>query len=383
MSEKIVQLTIDDYEEIIEFINMVFAIQGPVNFPEILPKLYQPTDEHMRCNWAIKRNGEIRAAIGLFPMALHLGDSTLNARGIGGVSVHPDDRGKGDMQKLVRHCIHLMREEDVQLSWLSGHRQRYGYFGYEIGGIKYTFSVQADNVRHALGERSPVRFESLQRGDKERLSKIANWHERQILRVERPQAQLYEILSGWSNEPFSALNSNDEFIGYVVSGMEGNSVKELAGENTDASLDIISAWTKKQGALVTIETPPFVSSLTTALSRLCESFCTVETGNWRVFNWPAVLTAALKAKNQMTPMANGSIRIAIENHDCYELVVDGESAVCRPTFATPDIYCDEKTATALFFHSYPIDLTLSSIPKNSVLRQWLPLPLTISKQDEV
>ena len=383
MQEKLLQLDANDFEETIRFLNIVFAVYGPINFPEFLPKLYKPTDEHMRCNWAIKRNNEIRAVIGLFPFNMRLGNAALKAVGIGGVSVHPDDRGRGYMQKLMFHCLNLMKEQGVQVSWLSGQRQRYGYFGYEIGGLKYRFTLQSDNVRHGLGSTQPVRFDPLMEADEKWLNKISNWHEQNLLRVERPEILLYDTLSGWGNDPFIALNSRNEPIGYVVANPTGRCILELAAEHENGLKDIIAAWTMQLNEKVEIETPPVVSPLTTMLSRVCESFCTVETGNWRVFDWPGVLSATMSAKNKMAPLANGAVRIAIGANDSIELVVDNGKTTSRPTLALPDIQCDEKTAVSLFFRNTPIDLMMPAIPADSVLRNWLPLPLSIFKQDEV
>jgi hypothetical protein len=49
MEYKIIRLSNIDYGEAIDFINMVFSMNYyPCNFPEMLPVLYKPTEEHIK-----------------------------------------------------------------------------------------------------------------------------------------------------------------------------------------------------------------------------------------------------------------------------------------------------------------------------------------------
>ena len=69
MSERIVQLTAADFEEAMDLLNYTFSYShGPHDFPSLLPKLYRPTDEHMGCNYAIRRDGRLVAAVGVFSL---------------------------------------------------------------------------------------------------------------------------------------------------------------------------------------------------------------------------------------------------------------------------------------------------------------------------
>ena len=53
-----------DFEDAIDFMNLVFSAHGPIDFTQLLPALYQPTDEQMGWNWAVRENGRIRAVVG-------------------------------------------------------------------------------------------------------------------------------------------------------------------------------------------------------------------------------------------------------------------------------------------------------------------------------
>ncbi|MCK5030574.1 MAG: hypothetical protein KAR64_03830 [Thermoplasmatales archaeon] len=59
MEHKIIRLSRKDYSEAIDFINMVFSMNYyPHNSPEMLPVLYKPTEEHMKCHYVIKKEGK-------------------------------------------------------------------------------------------------------------------------------------------------------------------------------------------------------------------------------------------------------------------------------------------------------------------------------------
>ena len=65
---KVEQLTANDFEEAMDFMNLVFGAHGPHDFASLLPALYQPTDELMKCIWAIRESGRIVAIVGYHPL---------------------------------------------------------------------------------------------------------------------------------------------------------------------------------------------------------------------------------------------------------------------------------------------------------------------------
>ena len=69
MRERIVQLTATDFQEAVDLINYAFSYShGPHDVLSLLPKVYQPTDQHMGCNHAIRRDGRLVAIAGVFPL---------------------------------------------------------------------------------------------------------------------------------------------------------------------------------------------------------------------------------------------------------------------------------------------------------------------------
>lgn len=125
---EVIRLKAQDYDDAIAFLNLVFGKEHRVSdFAKMLPIIYRPTDEHMNCNFAVRENGEIRGIVGLFPAEMKVGGTILKLGGIGSVSSHPQDRGKGWMKLLMGQAIAEMANTEVDISWLGGFRQRYQY----------------------------------------------------------------------------------------------------------------------------------------------------------------------------------------------------------------------------------------------------------------
>lgn len=383
MTESIIQLTANDYEEAIHFLNTVFAVHGQIDFPVLLPGLYQATEEHMRCNYAVKRGGQIRAIVGLFPMTLCLGDVKLKLGSIGGVSVHPDNRGMGLMNKLMSAVIDVMKQENYHLSWLSGLRQRYNHFGFELCGQKYRFTVDADNIRHHFGTAPEIHFESAPEVQAAPMHLLHQWHDRQFLHVQRSANDFYKILCSWKNKPFIAVDASRRPIGCLVTNSNGDAIYELAGENEEAMEGIVAAWTEQHKTAIHIVTPPLAFPFVKTLSGICDAFSIEPCGNWRVFDWPLVVSAAMKAKSRFAPVPDGAVRLAIGDHPAFEISVEGGRVDVQHTRAVPNIRCDELTALSMLFGALPSELVRGASPSQEALPDWLPLPLYLPRQDEV
>src|SRR5665647_2141986 len=126
--DEITRLGTADFEEGIDFLNRVFSKpDSPMDFLRSLPKIYRAEEHLMSCNLAIRRDGRIRAVVGVFPMEVSIGGRILKAAGIGGVSTHPEERGHGLMRRLMEAALADMAAKGVALSVLGGQRQRYHY----------------------------------------------------------------------------------------------------------------------------------------------------------------------------------------------------------------------------------------------------------------
>ena len=154
--------------DVLDFINMVFSMHSqPHDFAALLPKVYAHPG-FARYHYVAVEDGHIRGTVALLPLTLRVEENcALKAGYIGSVAVHPYSRGAGHMKALMRMALTDAEAQGYDLLALGGRRQRYAYFGFEKGGQRLTFSLNSDNVRHAMADvdEDAVRIRTAERGD--------------------------------------------------------------------------------------------------------------------------------------------------------------------------------------------------------------------------
>ncbi len=383
MSETIVQLTAADFEETMDFLNLVFGAHSPHDMARLIPAIYRPTDHHMAHNYAIRQQGRLRAVVGLFPIEYRLGDVLLRVGGIGGVSTHPNRRKSGLMQTLMRHCIQVMHQQGYHLSWLGGQRQRYGYFGYERCGYTCAFNANPSNIRHHFGDEPGIHFEAINPEDEERIATAVALHQAQAIHCVRLPDDFYFHCTNWKRAPFAALDQSGRMVGYLVASHAANEISELGAANGETAVRLVRAWVAQHDNQATITTSPLATDLVHRLGQFCEQVSPRTTGNWQVFDWVAAVDALIKLKRQIGPLADGSFVIDIAGCGAIHLQVDGAQARCTATDDAPDLSLSCDAAMRLLFGPLPPALVLPLPSAAAPLESWCPLPLHWPPQDNV
>lgn len=386
MSEEIVQLTAADFEDAMDFLNLVFGAHRPHDFERLLPAAYQPNDESRACNYAVRTDGRIRGIVGMFPLALQVGRTTLKVAGVGGVSTHPRSRGAGYMRALMNHCVRLMREQGYHLSYLGGQRQRYQYFGYERCGQVFHYSLNHPNLRHCFGaaEAPGICFEPLEAMDSERMTAARGQHDAQPIYCLRQPGNFYHHLRSWYNRPHVALDSGGSLVGYLVATASGDRITELVTDDDDTALRLLRAWvTDRTEHEVTIALPAYRAGLARLLGRCCERIGVQPSGNWQVFDWVGVLDALFKARPLSGPLLEGEVVVAIEGIGALCLSVRDGQPSCVATQDEPALRCDALTAMRLLFGPLAPSQVMALPAAAARLDQWCPLPLFWPAQDGV
>jgi predicted acetyltransferase len=395
--DQIVRLTAADFTDAMDFCNMVFSMSSrPHHFQSLLPKLYQPDDEKMHAHFAIRRDGRIRALIGMYPMTLRVGAQQLKVAGIGGVGTHPDERKSGLMRQLMTAIVDEMKQQQIALSVLGGQRQRYGYYGYEPAGASLTFSLSKTNLKHFFRDRdfATVRFEMLDpENDKNNscLTLMKRWHNQQPVHVERPADSFLTILSSWYARVWLARDAGGEAIGYLVSNREGNAVSELISEKPDSLLSIAASWVDQQEkASIDFSLAPWQQDAIADLGRIAEHCRFQPAYAFRINDWPLLLTALLDVKASLQDIPDGQIRLGIEDQgqvSVFALERLNKASSCRLCARDEaDLVLDRLTATRFLLGPLsPPFVVPKHLPGDLALRQllslWLPLPLFWSSPD--
>lgn len=385
MSVDVIRLTAADWDEGLAFLNEVFGEHHPHDFATLLPSIYQPTDEFMSWNHAVREGGRIRAVVGLFPIDWQVGDVVLKVGGIGGVSTHRSVRGKGYMKVLMAHCAARMKAEGFHLSWLGGQRQRYGYFGYEKCGPAPAVTLGPANVRHAFGTEASIRFEPLAAGDAQRLEAARRLHDAQPVRCRRAAATFHRFLVSWYHKPYAALDAGGAMVGYLVANDAADTVYELLARDADAALDVARSWVQRRDppGPVRFELPPTDYALLRRLGAIGESALVSHSGNWQLYDWAVTVQALLRASAAGGALADGEVRLGIEGYGTLCLRVGGGEPACARTDDSPAVTWHPFTAMRVLFGPLP-PAAVSDIPRAAApLRSWCPLPLAWPRQDGV
>lgn len=384
MSTQIIQLSAGDFDEAMTFLNMVFGEHAPHDFANLLPSIYQPTDEHMRCNYAVRDGGRLSAVVGAFPIRWRVGGTALKMAGIGGVAVHPDCRGKGYMKLLMNHAVEEIRRAGCDLSYLGGRRQRYAYFGYEVAGCKYNLTFNPDNVRHALGgDGEAVTLEPVS-GDMDTARELKTLHDRQAIHCDRSVEVFGRYLRSWHYEPALARDKAGRIIGYLSANKEGAHINELVAEDDRAAARIVAAWVTRTGGNLALSMQGPTGDVLRSLGGFAGTTSLAPSGNWRVFNWRPVLDALMRVKHEAEPMPPGSVTLRIEGCETVlRLIVDEKGARCESCDGQPDLTVDHLAAHPLLFGPTSPSMVMPLPPVARMLSAWCPLPLGISPQDKV
>ncbi len=388
MSDSIVQLGGSDFEEAIAHLSLVF---NDPDFASLVPALYQPTDEHMGCNLALRRNGNIVAMVGLFPIEWEIGLQKLHLAGIGGVSVHPDFRGRGFMRLLMDATMSTVSRDGYHAACLGGNRRRYGYWGFEKAGVEASFLVTANSLEHSLSRDTKEAQGSLRVGpatDRD-LPAMHALYRQLAVHCNRSAEAFPRHLCNWRRKPQVVHSENGRVIGYGCIDPNDGSCVECCCERTDALESLLRHQTASAGRPVRVSAPLIQDPLFETLDGLSDDCSLIEAGNWKINDWPAVIRALLKVKHASTPLPPGTcvLKPRPQSGSCastspevqsFRLSVDNE-AHCEPCDDRPDFEADP--AELLRCLAAPLPSTLP--PQASSLAAWRPLPLMIPMQDRI
>ena len=382
MTDTIERLTLADYDELIPYLARAFKKESADWFTQALPTIYQPTDESMRCNYAVRREGKIAAVVGVFPMVWSVGGTRLPIAGIGGVSTSPDCRRMGLMRVLMDHVTAELRRSDYALSYLGGQRQRYRYWGWERAGVKLVAHVDAANIRHEprWSGLAALPYEPVP-SDVAILTALKAMHDRRRQRYIRPIERFYEFLIEWEAQPFMARNDSGQPIAYAVISRYGQ-VDELIGQDVDAALGLLRQLVNDKGGL-SVALDPMREPLSEAITSMAEWTRLETSGNWQIFDWPATVSALLRAALQRGPLAPGRVVLGIEGVGSMSVCVDLSGPSCEMTDEPADIQSDGPRMMRLLFGPVKPSMIMALPPAAAVLDQWCPLPLFIGQQDQV
>lgn len=382
-TEQIVRLGVNDYEEAMAHLSLVF---GDADFASLVPSLYRPTELHMSRNLAVRQGGRIAAVAGVFPIAWVIGGAHLRLAGIGGVSVHPEHRGRGLMRLLMDAAMHEVSLGGYHAACLGGNRRRYGHWGLEKAGVEASIQITANSLAHAPPAPNPgteFRVEEARATDHPGMAAL---YERLAIRCVRRPEDFPRHLRNWRRVPVAARDPAGRVGAYACVDPKNRDLVDCCARTPEALEAVVRRLVQDGGSGVRVSMPLIHTGVLGRMLDLADDVSLVEAGNWRIYDWAAVLSALLTAAHESSSLGPGVCVMRViddagedaPRERVLRIAVDPEPR-CVETDEPPDITLSASEAVRALAGPLPVALPRAA----SALTQWRPLPLMIPMQDRI
>ncbi|MBQ2990134.1 MAG: GNAT family N-acetyltransferase [Clostridia bacterium] len=277
--------------EIVEFIDYVFSkAHRPHDFQTLLPKLYGAQGDGAAHHFVVREEGRIAATVLAYPVVMHMGGVQLTTLGVGSVSTHPAARGRGYMKALMDAVDRKAAELGADFAVLGGLRQRYAYFGYDLGGYSMDAVFTPDNARHALRDLQTDAYAVVPM-EAAHVPAASALLRAQPCFCERREEAFLDILRSWNNEPFAVLKDG-AFAGYGALRQNPDQcrVAELLLEDEAALPAVMKLLGARHGEM-RLTAAPWQKERAAWLSSVCEAFSIVPGYNYKIYRQEQVKKA--------------------------------------------------------------------------------------------
>lgn len=382
MDVKIERLSAADYDEWLAVINRVFTIQNKryMDFEVELPKMCVRDDEHLGKHFAVKKNGKIVSALGVYPLPMNVAGEEILFSTMGNVVTVPEEEGNGYMTQLLDVAMKELAELGIDASRLCGDRMRYNRYGYEYAGFLYNFEILKTHlVRKFKDFQSDISFVKVNEDDKALLAEMQKSYNLEKSRVIRGgDWGFYKTLCAWKNVPYTAVKADGSVVGYLSVNEDNTEIAEIAALSNDFYREILTKWIISEGAdSIKIGLMPHMTSQIRFVSEICQECNVTNPSMFKIMNWEKVVNAFFKLKAEYTTVPDGELVVEIENYGKLLLESKGNKPSCVRTDRVADIKVSHLQATRLIFGTYPE----KSVADFS--HPFLPLPLSWNSQDRV
>lgn len=369
----------EEMPEILDFINMVFSMAHyPHDFRVLLPKLYGLGKEAKSTHYIAVEESSIKAAVCVLPVTLCHKDSRITCAAVGSVSVHPYSRSSGHMRQLMKLAVSDMEKDGICMSTLSGRRQRYQYYGYELGGTHYRYRFIPDNFRHCAGNFPPrnLLLEEIPDSQSPYLPQMHRLSEKQAVFPLRNSDDFYAVCQSWASKLYAVLEDGT-FRGYV--SLHDNTVQELCLEDSSLTFSCLQSCLEKAGGQeLLLQVSPHEKALMEEVSAFYESFTLQTDDNYQIFRCREVLQFFLDVKSEYCRLENGRLDFSVQGRGSFRITVQNGKAAVSSLDESPETMLTPLEFVSCMFSPEP-GMREKLLPESF---NWFPLPLALSPLDK-
>lgn len=374
----------EENKSLIAFLDEVFFTDDEEcrDFLNLLPKCYKDKYRPAYNNFTVKdENGEFRAAIGCFYNDMLVGGEPISACCIGNVAVGEKYRSKGYMIDLMKMSVEDMGKNGVDVAYLGGHRQRYGYFGFESSGTSYNFGIGKGAFKHAFKSlKCSLEVEKLRGDDTESIAEIERLYSKNVIRSVRPTENCFDILRSWRDCPY-ILKKDGKLVGYFILSYDKTFVSEIGVEDKKYYPEVVAAAVERsKNGSMRFRVPPFDIQQVEFFTENFDEFGIGGCEMILVYNFEKVIRAYLKAKASYSKLCDGSLTLLIHGvcgDEKLKIKVLNNQVSVEKFDGEAEIELGRHAATRAFFSNLTADR--AAFPPHA--QQWLPLHMYLFNAD--
>ena len=285
------------------------------------------------------------------------------------------------MNLIMEAAVASIRCDGYELSYLGGHRQRYGRYGWEVTGTSTKMSFDAKNM--AAVDVEGVCFAPLPDKGAD-LATAHRWHDARAAYCQRSQDSFHPMLCNWEQVPQAAYDASGRMMGYLSADKAGATINELVGADAASAERLLAAWVRQQTGTVTLWLDRYECDLTRRLGRFAQHTTIDTAGNWQIFDWQQTLDALWRVRCRQAPMPAGSIVLGVEGvSGNLSMAVEDGNAVCEKSDQPADLSTDAATMMRILFGPVEPATVISLAGRAEILHAWCPLPLALPGPDRV
>ena len=386
---KIERLKKEDNKELLQFLNEAFGYSEKDGFSVQMPVMWRENDEVMGKNLAIKENGKIIAAAGVYPLKLNIAGQSLLFATTGNIAVKKEYRGKAYMKELMTAIGEEVNNLGIDVARLGGQRQRYNRYGYEYAGKSYNFTLTYKNLS-AIGvidneELNKIEFKRLTKESIVELTSLKQIQESSEMYVNRGnETDFFDIMSAWRNIPYCVFDENGNCIGGLSASQDNRQIAEVFANNDYNLINILYSWIIKNSLDYSVfNIPCYKKEVIRRLSSICEYINVGFSTQIRVLNFEKFTDALISLKGKTESefvKVQGSFVLNIKGYGNIKISASG----CVKTEEKADLIVDSLVATRLLYgFQSPEDIVELPSEKRQIIKSILPLSFWWNGQDRV
>ena len=371
------------YSELMELLNTSFGFTEPEEqFLGLLPKLYREEYRPQDNNYIVAEDGVPVAAVGAYDHTLAVCGHSLKCRGIGNVAVHPDYRSKGYMRIAMDMSLKDMISDGIAISTLGGHRRRYQYFGYDKTGVKYTYTITKNNIRHMFGNsNAQYTVREITAPDDPSVDLIFDLNGMLPIQPIRPREKYLDIANSWRSRLLGFFE-DERFVGYCILDKH-NCVSEIQVTNGGELMGAVMSLYAYVGNEYKIALPPHQIAYRRVLESFAENITQTTSMSYNILDYRAVIEAFLDLKLSYTVLPDGEMTLLIHgfagDENIRVSIKDGRSSV---EYTESDTYDFEFSHLDAMSFLFSLDATIRE-QASPLARLWFPLPICMFSADKV